>query len=77
MGNLKLMYNDYNGFNKNCISTQLKFTFLPQKCFITGRKLWFEYAYKQTAMWTGPGSPVIEDRWYDKKEFLINSLKNV
>jgi hypothetical protein len=32
-------------------------------------------AYEQTAMWTGPGDPVFEYRYYDKNEFLIEKIK--
>jgi hypothetical protein len=35
----------------------------------------FEYAYVQTAMWTGPGDDLFEHRWYDKNEFLIARIK--
>ena len=70
-----LYYDIYDGFKTHCIGTQLKFVFFPKKCHITDKVLMFEYAYKQTAMWTGPGDPVFEDRWYDKNEFLIARIK--
>lgn len=64
----------YDPFKDKCVGTQLKFTFLPKKCYITGRTLFFEYAYKQTAMWTN-NEIVFEYRYYDKNEFLIAKLK--
>lgn len=65
----------YDYFKDRCLGTQLKFTFMPKKCYITGRTLMFEYAYVQTAMWTGPGDDLFEHRWYDKNEFLIARIK--
>lgn len=65
----------YDGFKSHCIGNELKFTILPKKCYITGKILWLEYAYKQTAMWTGPGDPIFEYRWCDKTEFLVARIK--
>ena len=70
-----LYYDTYDGFRTHCIGTQLKFVVLPKKCHITGKTLWFTNAYKQTAMYTGPGDPAFVDRWYDKNEFLIARIK--
>ena len=66
---------DYH-FKKYCIGTQLKFALLPKRCYFTNKILWLRYAYKQTAMYTGPGEPAFEHRWYDKTEFLIGKLKD-
>lgn len=65
----------YDGFKDHCIGTQLKFAFTPKKCHISGKRIWFKKAYKQTAMWTGPGDPAFEHRWYNKDEFLIAKIK--
>lgn len=66
----------YDGFREKCIATECKFILRPRRCYLTNRRLWLEYAYKQTALWTGPGEPLFEYRWYDKTEFLIAKLKN-
>ena len=66
---------DYDGFKSHCIGTELKFVLWPRRCHISGALLWFELAYRQVAMWTGPGDPVFEYRWYDRDEFLIARLK--
>lgn len=68
-------YLNYDGFRSHCIGTKIKFLFFPQRCYISKRLLWLENAYKQTAMWTGPGDPVFEHRYYDKTEFLVNKIK--
>lgn len=66
-----------NGFKRKCIGTELEFVILPKLCTLTGKKLLFEYAYKQTAMWTGPGDPMFEYRWYKKDAFLVAKLKGI
>lgn len=65
----------YDPFKNRCIGTEYKFVWIPEKCYITGKKLWFKNAYKQTAMWTGSGDPMFEYRWYDRDEFLIARIK--
>jgi hypothetical protein len=50
---------------------------MPRHCHITNRLLWLEYAYCITAMYTGPGEPIFEYRWYDKNEYLIARLKDL
>jgi hypothetical protein len=66
---------DNDTFKRRCLGWQLKFSILPRRCYYTGKYLWLKQAYCGTAMITGPGEPVIEDRWYDRNEFLILKLK--
>lgn len=66
-----------DGFKRKCIGTELKFALTPKKCYITGKTLWLKNAYKQTAMYTGPGDPLFEYRWYDKTEFLLARIKGI
>ena len=54
-----------------------RYCFWPRRCYKTGRWLWLETAMRGRAMWTGPGEPVFEDRWYDSEEALIMMLKKV
>ena len=61
----------YNGRFVDKAHWELKFTWLPKKCDITGRRIWLEMAYKGTAIWTGPGEPIVEVRWHEKLEHLI------
>lgn len=65
----------YDPFSNRCIGTELKFTWVPKKCHITGKKLWLQNAYKQTAVWASPDDSIFEYRWYDKDEFLIARIK--
>ena len=70
-------YLNHDGFKLHCIGTELKLVLWPRKCYITNNILWFKNAYKQTAMWTGPGDPIFEYRWYDKNEFLLAKIKGI
>ena len=68
-------YTDNETFATYSIGTILAFAFLPKTCAISGKNIWLEYAYRRTAMWTGPGLPLFEDRWYDQKEYIIATLR--
>ena len=54
---------------------ELKLSIWPRRCCITGRLLMFNYAYRATRCYTGPGDPIYVDRWYHKDEFLISRLR--
>ena len=63
-------------FRIHCVGTEFKFCWLPKRCSLTGKRLWLQYVYKQTAMWTGPGDNIFEHRYYDKHEFLLARLRD-
>ncbi len=67
----------YDHFKYRIMGRQLKFTLIPRRCYVTGRTMWLELAYCITAMWTGPGTPAYEYRWYDKDEYLVARLKDL
>lgn len=67
---------DYH-FKKCFMGRQLKFALFPRQCYVTKRKIWLEFAYCVTAMYTGPGTPVYDHRWYNKDEYLIARLKDL
>jgi hypothetical protein len=67
----------YDPFKHRCIGTEYKFTWYPQTCHITGKRLWLKKAYRQTGMIMGPGDALFEYRWYDKDEFLVARLKGI
>lgn len=64
-------------FKRHCIGTDLEFLFLPRRCCLTDKLLWLTKAYKQTAIWTGPGDNLFEYRYYNKKDFLVARLKDL
>ncbi len=63
-----------DSFKSHCLGWQLKLSLWPRHCYYTKKRIWFKYAYKGVAMWTGPGDPAYETRWVDRKEFLIQKL---
>lgn len=68
------MIRPYDPFYERAV-WYLKFSLWPRRCCKTNQVIWFELAYKGTAMWTGPGEPVFEYRWIKKNEFLVYKLK--
>lgn len=52
-----------------------KYSLLPRRCYKTGRQLWLDRAVRARRTWTGPGTPVTEDRWYDRSAFLVMRIK--
>ena len=70
---IPFMDNDY--FKSRCLGWELKFSFFPRRCFYTGKYLWLKLAYRGTAMITGPGEPIFEDRWCEKREYLFLRIK--
>jgi hypothetical protein len=62
-------------FYRKCLGWELKFTIWPRRCDISNSIIWFNRAYRGTAMLTGPGESIIEHRWHDKNEHLIFKIK--
>lgn len=56
-------------------TVRLRWSIWPRSCAVSKRLLWFCLAYRARRIITGPGEPVVEDRWYSKEEFLILKLK--
>ena len=54
-----------------------KFALWPRQCDQSGKRIWLEYAYKGTRMITGPGEPVFEYRWVNRKEYVFAQLKGI
>jgi hypothetical protein len=71
-----LMWADHT-FKRRCIGWNLKFCILPKRCHYTGKYLWLTKAYQGVAMITGPGEPVFEYRWCERKEYLFLKIKGV
>lgn len=46
----------------------------PRRCYNTGRWVWGA-AMRGRRIITGPGEPVIEDRWYHRHEAVIMMIK--
>jgi hypothetical protein len=52
-----------------------EFAWLPHRCQLSRKIVWLETAVRGTAIYTGPGEPVIEYRWHNSQEHLIWLLK--
>lgn len=53
-----------------------KTSFIPRRCYKTKRWLW-GLAVRGRRIITGPGDPIIEDRWYHRHEAIIMMLKKL
>ena len=53
---------------------KLKMCWQPQTCFLTGKQLWGKRAYHAVRTITGPGTPVFEDYWIERDQFLLWNL---
>jgi hypothetical protein len=69
----ELYFQDW--FYRRCVGWELKFLLWPRKCYLSGRTMWLEFAYRGTSVLTGPGDSIIDYRWHDKAEHLIFKLK--
>jgi hypothetical protein len=56
-------------------TVEIKRSLWPRACYKSHRLLWFRLAYRARRIITGPGESIVEDRWYDQKEFVILKLK--
>ncbi len=64
-------FDSHDFFYERCIEKKLTWSFLPRRCYSSGKVIWFTTGYKLTAMYTGPGEPIYEYRWFDRKEYII------
>jgi hypothetical protein len=54
---------------------QYKWCMIPRQCYATKKSLWLTRAVRGLATWTGPGDPVVEQRWYHRDQALVMMLK--
>ena len=47
------------------------FVILPKRCNLTGKRLWLQWAERGTAIWTGPGDPVVEHKYHHPRYHLL------
>ena len=52
-----------------------RFLWWPQRCDLTGRRLWLCRAMEGEAVWTGPGEPVHVYKYHCSEEHLMWILK--
>ena len=61
-------------FDRFCNEEVYKFTWVPQTCYITGKKIWLKRGLRRSATWGPKGTT--EHRWYDKDEYLVWKLSH-
>lgn len=52
-----------------------KFSWLPHRCEISKKIIWFKRAYRGIAMYTGPGDPIFEYKWITRELFMLARLR--
>ena len=62
-------------FNKGA-QFEYRYSFFPRRCYNTHRWVWGR-AVRGRKFVTGPGEPLIIDRWYHRNEGLIMMLKGL
>jgi len=65
----------YDYFNDRAVF-EYHVSMIPRRCYNTRRWIWGQ-AVRGRRTITGPGEPVIEDRWYHRHEATIMILKGV
>ena len=65
---------NYDGFERTA-AWKKEFCWLPKKCHVTKKLLWFVPAYHGVALYPGPTEAVVEFRCYSKETFMTKALK--
>jgi hypothetical protein len=55
---------------------EYRYSLLPRRCYNTGKWIW-GLAVRGRKIVTGPGDPVLIDRWYHRHEAVIMMLKGL
>lgn len=66
---------DYDDFYRKAI-WHYSFAWLPHRCIISGELIWLKFGYQGSAIWTGPGEPILEKHWHNSVEHIIWEIKN-
>jgi hypothetical protein len=65
----------HDSFYRWSLGAELKFAWLPETCYISGKRIWLQYGYRLTRLITGPGDTIFEHRWHNKNAHIIWKLK--
>ena len=65
----------YDYFNDRA-TFEYRYSFIPRRCYKTKRLVW-GVAVRGRWIITGPGSDVVEDRWYHRHEAIVMMLKGL
>jgi hypothetical protein len=67
-------FNEYDTFEYRAEICEI-FAWWPRRCWITNRWMWLAHVIRGEATWYGPGTPVVEKRYYNSAEYLMYKLK--
>lgn len=62
-------------FNHRRIGKQRLRSWVPRRCFLSNKPLWFKKCVVVVTMLTGPGDTIFQNYWCDEKEFFLNEFK--
>jgi hypothetical protein len=68
-------YEPDEGYFMRRANMQLLWSIWPRRCYASKKWLCFCLAYRARRIITGPGEPVIEDRWFGQVEGLMQLIK--
>lgn len=52
-----------------------KFAWIPHRSLLSNKIIWLKKAYRGTAIWSGPGDPIIERNWISNEEYMWSRLR--
>lgn len=59
-------------FYKKCAGWEYKFSLLPRRCSLSGKRIWLKKAYRGTAFYRTMDIHIIsEHKWHDKDEHIV------
>jgi len=67
------MTQSYDPFDDRAVF-EYKYSIIPRRCYTTNRWIW-GLSMRGRRIITGPGDPLIVDRWYHRDEAIIKMLK--
>lgn len=47
----------------------------PKRCLLTDKWLWIKPSIRVRRVFTGPGTPVVQDHWMESKAYTLQCLK--
>lgn len=66
----------YEDFYRNrYLGAELKFAWLPERCDLTGKRIWFVKAYRLTSIWHHLDESILVHTWRDKNAHIMRLLK--
>ena len=65
---------DDEDFERRMFRIEYAWSVWPRRCYRSERRVWGR-AVRAQAVWTGPGEPIVETRWFHSDEAVIMMLK--